>query len=102
MWAGDDRWSFQDLDGLANAFARHLVAQGVASGDRVAVMTANRVELVVAVHAASKIGAALTCPRDEPERRRSTGPEAGAGLVSGTGRGPGIRPWGPGDDQTVR
>ena len=25
---GDERWSFGDLDGLANAFARHLVAQG--------------------------------------------------------------------------
>jgi enoyl-CoA hydratase/carnithine racemase len=33
---GDERWSFGDLDGLANAFARHLVALGVGSGDRVA------------------------------------------------------------------
>lgn len=56
--AGDDRWSFRDLDGLANAFARHLVARGVAAGDRVAVMTANRVEFIVTVHALSKAGAA--------------------------------------------
>jgi acyl-CoA synthetase (AMP-forming)/AMP-acid ligase II len=55
---GDDRWSFSDLDGVANAFARHLVAQGVGGGDRVAVMTANRVEFVAAVHAISKVGAA--------------------------------------------
>jgi len=55
---GDDSWSFAELDGLANAFARHLAARGIAAGDRVALMTSNRVELVVAVHAVSKIGAA--------------------------------------------
>ena len=55
---GDERWSFRDLDGLANAFARHLAARGVTGGDRVAVMTSNRTELVVAVHAVSKLGAA--------------------------------------------
>src|SRR5687768_4048033 len=56
--AGDEVWSFRDLDGLSNAFARHLAALGVGSGDRVAVMLANRVEFVIAVHAISKIGAA--------------------------------------------
>jgi hypothetical protein len=30
---GDERWSFRDHDGLANAFARHLGAHGVGSGD---------------------------------------------------------------------
>ena len=38
--------------------ARHLAAQGVGPGDRVAVMTSNRPEFVVAVHAVSKLGAA--------------------------------------------
>ena len=56
--ADDDRWSFRELDGLSNAFARHLAANGVTSGDRVAVMTTNRHEFVVAVHAVSKLGAA--------------------------------------------
>jgi acyl-CoA synthetase (AMP-forming)/AMP-acid ligase II len=56
--SGDERWSFRDLDGLSNAFARHLVARGVGRGDRVALMTANRVEFIVAVHATSKLGAA--------------------------------------------
>jgi len=56
--AGDQRWSFEDLDGLGNAFARHLAARRVAPGDRVAVMLANRVEFVVAVNAISKLGAA--------------------------------------------
>jgi long-chain acyl-CoA synthetase len=56
--AGDERWSFRELNGLSNAFARHLVSRGVTAGDRVAVMTANRVEFVIAVYAASKVGAA--------------------------------------------
>jgi long-chain acyl-CoA synthetase len=56
--SGDEHWSFRDLEGLSNAFARHLAARGVGPGDRVAVMTANRVEFIVVVHAASKLGAA--------------------------------------------
>jgi acyl-CoA synthetase (AMP-forming)/AMP-acid ligase II len=56
--AGDETWTFRDLDGLANAGARHLTARGVRAGDRVAVMTSNRVEFVAAVHALSKLGAA--------------------------------------------
>jgi long-chain acyl-CoA synthetase len=56
--AGDDRWSYAELDGLANSFARHLAARGVAPGDRVAVMTSNRVEFALAVHGISKVGAA--------------------------------------------
>src|SRR6476619_6201130 len=36
--AGDDRWSFREIDGLSNAFAQHLTARGVGAGDRVAVM----------------------------------------------------------------
>ncbi|HEY2429602.1 MAG TPA: class I adenylate-forming enzyme family protein [Acidimicrobiales bacterium] len=56
--AGDDRWSFRDLDRLSNAFARHLLAEGVGARQRVAVMTGNRPEFVVAVQAISKIGGA--------------------------------------------
>jgi len=56
--AGDERWSFADLDGLSNAFARHLAACGVHAGDRVAIMLSNRPEFVVAVNGASKLGAA--------------------------------------------
>ena len=56
--SGDEHWSFRELDGLSNAFARHLTGRGVKAGDRVALMTANRVEFVVAVHAISKVGAA--------------------------------------------
>jgi acyl-CoA synthetase (AMP-forming)/AMP-acid ligase II len=56
--AGDERWSFAELEGLSNAFARHLADSGVVAGDRVAVMMANRVEFVVVVQAISKLGAA--------------------------------------------
>ena len=56
--AGDDRWSFVDLDRLANGFAARLLDAGVAPGDRVAVMMRNRMEFPVIVHAISKIGAA--------------------------------------------
>ena len=56
--AGDERSTFRQLDGLANAFAHHLLAQGVGAGGRVAVMTSNRVEFVAVVHAISKVGAA--------------------------------------------
>ena len=56
--AGDDRWTYADLDRAANAAARHLAGRGVGAGDRVAVMTSNRPEFVVAVHAVSKLGAA--------------------------------------------
>ena len=55
---GDQTWTFADLDGMSNAFARHLTAEGVTAGERVALMSSNRVELVVAVQALSKLGAA--------------------------------------------
>lgn len=56
--AGDDRWSFGDLDRMANACARHLADRGVGAHDRVAVMMQNRVEFVATVNGISKLGAA--------------------------------------------
>ena len=55
--AGDDRWTYAELQRASNAAARHLVVQGVGHGDRLALMTTNRPEFVVAVHAASMLGA---------------------------------------------
>src|SRR5580704_15193126 len=51
-------WSFAELDRWADALAGNLDATGVGPGDRVALLMANRVEFVVAVHAVSKLGAA--------------------------------------------
>jgi acyl-CoA synthetase (AMP-forming)/AMP-acid ligase II len=56
--AGELAWSFADLDHLSDAFARRIGAAGVGAGNRVLVMTTNRVEFVVAVHALSRVGAA--------------------------------------------
>ncbi|MGD0880143.1 MAG: AMP-binding protein [Acidimicrobiales bacterium] len=56
--AGDERWSFRDLDDASTGFGRHLRSRGVRRGDRVAMMTSNRPEFVVAIHGVSKIGAA--------------------------------------------
>lgn len=56
--AGDARWTFAEVDALANATARRLADLGVRRGDRVAVMLTNRIEFTVVVHGASKLGAA--------------------------------------------
>jgi long-chain acyl-CoA synthetase len=56
--AGDRSWSFEEIDGLANAYARDLRSRAVSARSRVAVMSTNRVELVVAVLGISKLGAA--------------------------------------------
>ncbi len=55
--SSSDRWTFAELNRASNAAARHLAGLGVHAGDRVAVMTSNRPEFVVVVHAASKLGA---------------------------------------------
>jgi acyl-CoA synthetase (AMP-forming)/AMP-acid ligase II len=54
----DERWSFAELDARSNSFARHLAAQGVHAGDRVAMMLTNRPEYVVVLNGISKLGAA--------------------------------------------
>lgn len=58
LLCGDDRWSYRDLALMSTALAGHLVAAGVGRGDRVALMTTNRVEFIATVHAVSKVGAA--------------------------------------------
>lgn len=88
--AGDRAWTFGDLDGLSNAFARHLAGRGVRPGDRVAVMTTNRVEFVLAVLGASKLGAAavLVSPAwKAAEVRHAVGLTA---PVHGVADGPGV------------
>lgn len=56
--AGDDAWTWADLEGMTNAFAHHLATRRVSVGDRVAVMLTNRVEFPATVYALSKLGAA--------------------------------------------
>jgi acyl-CoA synthetase (AMP-forming)/AMP-acid ligase II len=56
--AGERTWTFAALEQQANSYAGHLAAMNVVPGSRVAVMTTNRPEFVIAVHAISKLGAA--------------------------------------------
>ena len=56
--AGARTWSFADLQSMAERLSGHLAGIGVTTGDRIAVMCTNRVELLVVVHAVSRLGAA--------------------------------------------
>ncbi len=58
LLSGDARITYGELDRACDTFAAHLAALGLQAGQRVAVMTANRPEFVVAVHAISRLGAA--------------------------------------------
>ncbi|HVS67205.1 MAG TPA: class I adenylate-forming enzyme family protein, partial [Mycobacteriales bacterium] len=53
----DTDWTWSQLDEASNAFARHLRGS-VDRGERVAIMSGNRPEFVVALNAISKLGAA--------------------------------------------
>ncbi|HEX4431193.1 MAG TPA: AMP-binding protein [Frankiaceae bacterium] len=55
---GAQRLTFSEIDLLSNAFASELRSRGVTAGQRVAVMTANRPEFVIAVYGISKLNAA--------------------------------------------
>ena len=58
LLAGDDRWTYADVERASNAVARYLAGRGVGPGGRVMVMTSNRPEFVAVVHGLSKLGAA--------------------------------------------
>ena len=51
------RWSYRDVDRLADAAADALAGLGVAPGDRVAASLPNDLDVVVAFHGAMRIGA---------------------------------------------
>ena len=54
---GQTRLTYGDLDDQVNRIAGNLAALGVAAGDRIAVLMANRCEYVGAVMAAARLGA---------------------------------------------
>jgi acyl-CoA synthetase (AMP-forming)/AMP-acid ligase II len=51
------RWSYQELDRLADRAARALAALGVRAGDRVAGALPNDVDVILAFHGAMRVGA---------------------------------------------
>ena len=55
--SGAERLDFSALKARTDAFARALLALGIGSGDRVALLCSNRSEWVVAACAAAKLGA---------------------------------------------
>ncbi|WP_330255675.1 acyl--CoA ligase [Nocardia sp. NBC_00565] len=52
-------YTLAELDGLANGLAATLARRGVRAGDRVALMSSNRPEFVIAVRATWRLGAAV-------------------------------------------
>lgn len=50
------RFSYRDFEGQANAVARALTEQGLARGDRVAILSANRFEYLTTVHGIMRAG----------------------------------------------
>ncbi|HZQ31146.1 MAG TPA: AMP-binding protein, partial [Mycobacterium sp.] len=56
---GDGQFTLPQLDALADGMASTLVKRGVAAGHRVALMSSNRPELVVAVRAIWRLGASV-------------------------------------------
>lgn len=61
LWEGDRSRSFGELNDRVNRLANTLVGLGVASGDRVAILSRNRMEYVEVELAAGKIGAITAC-----------------------------------------
>ncbi len=53
----DERFTFRELDGLANSFARALRERSIGVGDRVLLYLSNRPEWIIAAFAIQKAGA---------------------------------------------
>lgn len=56
--AGDDAWTWAELQAMTHSFAHRLADLGVSPGTRVAVMLSNRVEFPATVYAIARLGAA--------------------------------------------
>jgi acyl-CoA synthetase (AMP-forming)/AMP-acid ligase II len=56
---GSTRLTYSELDAFVDRLAAGLASRGIAKGDRVAVMLANRLEAVIAVLAIARLGAAV-------------------------------------------
>jgi acyl-CoA synthetase (AMP-forming)/AMP-acid ligase II len=67
---GDQRRTYADLDARSERIAAGLLARGLAAGDRVAVLMANRIEYLEIYQAAARSGLALV-----PVNPALTGPE---------------------------
>jgi long-chain acyl-CoA synthetase len=73
---GDQRFTYAQLEAMANRLAHALRQQGIKRGDRVAIYLNNSVEVVTAMFAASKAGAVFVAIN------RLTKPEKLAGILN--------------------
>lgn len=74
--ADAEAWTYAELDRAAGALASHLVAAGVAAGDRVAWAGRNHAGLVLTLLAAQRVGAVFV-----PLNFRSTAAETAAAVA---------------------
>lgn len=56
LLAGDQRWSWRELDAEVDRWARALRARGLREGDAIALMMDNRPEFLFVFHAANRLG----------------------------------------------
>ena len=93
--SGDESLTYGELDRRANRLARHLQAAGVRPGDRVALLLERSAEMVIALLATLKAGAAYVPldPAYPAERLAFTLEDSGASLLvtAGDGRMDGVR-----------
>lgn len=61
LQSGDRQWSYRSLQERTDRLANALAAQGVVAGDRIAVVSENRVAYVELQLAAAKLGVVLAC-----------------------------------------
>jgi long-chain acyl-CoA synthetase len=54
----DDQWTYTELRSMAVEWSQRLAAAGIGPGDRVAVMSSNRPEMIAVVLGASRLGTA--------------------------------------------
>lgn len=56
LWDGDERLTYAALEAQANQFAHHLLARGLKVGDKVATLSSNSMEMVIAIFGIFKAG----------------------------------------------
>ncbi|TML78914.1 MAG: long-chain fatty acid--CoA ligase, partial [Actinobacteria bacterium] len=57
LWCDAERWTYAETDRRTDAVAAGLAETGVAAGDRVAVISSNRPEMLELLFALAKLGA---------------------------------------------
>lgn len=82
---GDRQYSMAELDALSDGMAATLASRGVTAGDRVALMSSNRPEFVIALRAIWRLGASVVLlssawkPTEVAHALKLTSPVLGVG-----------------------